>query len=48
MREKFNWKSGLGLKHVFLTIKFLLIVPTHKSALNEEVGQVLLELFLKM
>lgn len=40
---KRDWKSDLGLKHVLLTIKCLLIVPNPESALNEEAGKLLLE-----
>merc|ERR1712018_840735 len=40
---KKDWKSDLGLKHVLLTIKCLLIVPNPESALNEEAGKLLLE-----
>ncbi|QQP38115.1 Ubiquitin-conjugating enzyme E2 S [Caligus rogercresseyi] len=40
---KKDWKSDLGIKHVLLTIKCLLIVPNPESALNEEAGKLLLE-----
>lgn len=40
---KKDWKPDLGLKHVLLTIKCLLIVPNPESALNEEAGKLLLE-----
>ena len=40
---KKDWKSDLGLKHVLLTVKCLLIVPNPESALNEEAGKLLLE-----
>jgi ubiquitin-conjugating enzyme E2 S len=40
---KKDWKPDLGLKHVLLTIKCLLIVPNAESALNEEAGKLLLE-----
>ena len=40
---KKDWKSDLGLKHVLLTIKCLLIVPNPESALNEEAGKLLLD-----
>eukprot|EP01099_Mayorella_cantabrigiensis_P006182 TRINITY_DN5117_c0_g1_i1.p1 TRINITY_DN5117_c0_g1~~TRINITY_DN5117_c0_g1_i1.p1 ORF type:complete len:209 (-),score=52.50 TRINITY_DN5117_c0_g1_i1:117-743(-) len=40
---KKDWKPELGLKHVLLTIKCLLIVPNPESALNEEAGKLLLE-----
>lgn len=38
-----DWKSDLGIKHVLLTIKCLLIVPNAESALNEEAGKLLIE-----
>ncbi|XP_053214745.1 ubiquitin-conjugating enzyme E2 S-like [Panonychus citri] len=40
---KKEWKSDLGIKHILLTIKCLLIVPNPESALNEEAGKLLLE-----
>lgn len=40
---KKDWKPDLGIKHVLLTIKCLLIVPNAESALNEEAGKLLLE-----
>ncbi|RWS16505.1 ubiquitin-conjugating enzyme E2 S-like protein [Dinothrombium tinctorium] len=40
---KKDWNSDLGIKHVLLTIKCLLIVPNPESALNEEAGKLLLE-----
>ncbi|KAL9541630.1 hypothetical protein MBANPS3_009009 [Mucor bainieri] len=40
---KKDWKSELGIEHVLLTIKCLLIVPNPESALNEEAGKLLLE-----
>lgn len=40
---KKDWKPDLGIKHVLLTIKCLLIVPNPESALNEEAGKMLLE-----
>ncbi|KAL2917237.1 hypothetical protein HK105_203302 [Polyrhizophydium stewartii] len=40
---KKDWKSDLGVKHLLLTIKCLLIVPNPESALNEEAGRLLLE-----
>ncbi|KAK4516523.1 uncharacterized protein ATC70_011497 [Mucor velutinosus] len=40
---KKDWKSKLGIEHVLLTIKCLLIVPNPESALNEEAGKLLLE-----
>ena len=40
---KKDWKSELGIGHVLLTIKCLLIHPNAESALNEEAGKLLLE-----
>jgi len=40
---KKDWKSDLGIKHILLTIKCLLIVPNPESALNSEAGKLLLE-----
>ncbi|KAI8369250.1 ubiquitin-conjugating enzyme/RWD-like protein [Radiomyces spectabilis] len=40
---KKDWKPDLGIAHIFLTIKCLLIVPNPESALNEEAGKLLLE-----
>jgi len=40
---KKDWKSDLGIKHVLLTVKCLLIMPNAESALNEEAGKLLLE-----
>ncbi|KAG2235752.1 hypothetical protein INT48_009167 [Thamnidium elegans] len=40
---KKDWKPELGVEHVLLTIKCLLIVPNPESALNEEAGKLLLE-----
>lgn len=40
---KKDWKPDLGIKHILLTIKCLLIVPNAESALNEEAGKMLLE-----
>lgn len=40
---KKDWKCDLGIKHVLLVIKCLLIVPNAESALNEEAGKLLLE-----
>ncbi|CAH3039794.1 unnamed protein product [Pocillopora meandrina] len=40
---KKDWKPDLGVKHILLTIKCLLIVPNPESALNEEAGKLLLE-----
>lgn len=40
---KKDWKPDLGIKHILLTIKCLLIVPNAESALNAEAGKMLLE-----
>uniref|UniRef100_A0A1A9WF61 E2 ubiquitin-conjugating enzyme n=1 Tax=Glossina brevipalpis TaxID=37001 RepID=A0A1A9WF61_9MUSC len=40
---KQDWKPHLGIKHILLTIKCLLIVPNAESALNGEAGKLLLE-----
>lgn len=40
---KKDWKKELGIGHVLLTIKCLLIAPNAESALNEEAGRLLLE-----
>merc|ERR1711953_274259 len=40
---KKDWKPDLGIKHILLTIKCLLIYPNPESALNEEAGKLLLE-----
>ncbi|XP_066568818.1 ubiquitin-conjugating enzyme E2 S [Amia ocellicauda] len=40
---KRDWRPELGLRHVLLTIKCLLIHPNPESALNEEAGRLLLE-----
>jgi ubiquitin-conjugating enzyme E2 S len=40
---KKDWKSNMGIKHILLVIKCLLIVPNAESALNEEAGMLLLE-----
>jgi ubiquitin-conjugating enzyme E2 S len=38
-----DWKPELGIKHILITVKCLLIVPNPESALNEEAGKLLLE-----
>ena len=38
-----DWKKELGINHILLTIKCLLIAPNPESALNEEAGRLLLE-----
>ncbi|KAI9199439.1 ubiquitin-conjugating enzyme/RWD-like protein, partial [Polychytrium aggregatum] len=40
---KKDWSKDLGIAHVLLVIKCLLIVPNPESALNEEAGRLLLE-----
>lgn len=40
---KKDWKADLGLKHILITVKCLLIYPNPESALNEEAGKLLLE-----
>uniref|UniRef100_V9LD29 E2 ubiquitin-conjugating enzyme n=1 Tax=Callorhinchus milii TaxID=7868 RepID=V9LD29_CALMI len=44
---KRDWKPELGIRHVLLTIKCLLIHPNPESALNEEAGRLLLEAYDK-
>ncbi|XP_075814652.1 ubiquitin-conjugating enzyme E2 S-A-like [Microtus pennsylvanicus] len=40
---KRDWTAELGIRHVLLTIKCLLIHPNPESALNEEASRLLLE-----
>lgn len=40
---KKDWKPDLGIKHILITIKCLLIAPNPESALNAEAGKMLLE-----
>nr|XP_047143888.1 ubiquitin-conjugating enzyme E2 S isoform X2 [Hydra vulgaris] len=40
---KKDWNADLGLKHILITVKCLLIYPNPESALNEEAGKLLLE-----
>jgi ubiquitin-conjugating enzyme E2 S len=40
---KKDWKPELGLRHVLVVIRCLLIEPYPESALNEEAGKLLLE-----
>ncbi|CAM6036170.1 unnamed protein product [Sphagnum compactum] len=40
---KKDWKPTLGLRHVLLVIRCLLIEPFPESALNEEAGKMLME-----
>ncbi|KAL5109828.1 Ubiquitin-conjugating enzyme E2 S [Taenia crassiceps] len=40
---KKEWKPDLGLRHILMTIRCLLIAPNPESALNEEAGKLLLE-----
>jgi ubiquitin-conjugating enzyme E2 S len=40
---KRDWKADLGIRHVLMVIRCLLIEPYPESALNEEAGKALLE-----
>mmetsp|Transcript_27216 Transcript_27216/g.70108 ORF Transcript_27216/g.70108 Transcript_27216/m.70108 type:complete len:127 (+) Transcript_27216:293-673(+) len=40
---KKDWSPALGIKHVLMVIRCLLIEPYPESALNEEAGKLLLE-----
>ncbi|EGG23586.1 ubiquitin-conjugating enzyme E2 S [Cavenderia fasciculata] len=40
---KKDWSEDLGIKHILLTIKCLLIVPNAESSLNEDASRLLLE-----
>eukprot|EP00123_Amoebidium_parasiticum_P022762 comp9439_c0_seq1/m.4496 comp9439_c0_seq1/g.4496 ORF comp9439_c0_seq1/g.4496 comp9439_c0_seq1/m.4496 type:complete len:223 (-) comp9439_c0_seq1:24-692(-) len=40
---KKDWKPDMGIQHILLTVKCLLIVPNPESALNDEAGRLLLE-----
>ncbi|CAM6129434.1 unnamed protein product [Calypogeia fissa] len=40
---KKDWKPTLGLRHVLLVVRCLLIEPFPESALNEEAGKMLME-----
>jgi len=40
---KKDWKPDMGIRHILLVIKCLLVVPNPESALNEEAGKLLLE-----
>eukprot|EP01113_Clastostelium_recurvatum_P035959 TRINITY_DN5068_c0_g1_i2.p1 TRINITY_DN5068_c0_g1~~TRINITY_DN5068_c0_g1_i2.p1 ORF type:complete len:208 (+),score=40.58 TRINITY_DN5068_c0_g1_i2:27-626(+) len=40
---KKDWKEDLGISHILLTIKCLLIVPNPESALNEEASRLMLD-----
>jgi len=42
---KKDWTEDMGIKHILLTVKCLLIVPNPESALNEEAGRLLLECY---
>ncbi|KAF2355753.1 Ubiquitin domain [Trinorchestia longiramus] len=42
---KKDWSPSLGIKHVLLVIRCLLIQPNAESALNEEAGKLLLEAY---
>lgn len=40
---KKDWKAELGVRHILLVVRCLLIEPFAESALNEEAGRLLLE-----
>ena len=40
---KRDWKPDLGLRHILMVIRCLLIEPFPESALNEEAGKLLME-----
>eukprot|EP01091_Cochliopodium_minus_P006239 TRINITY_DN16115_c0_g1_i1.p1 TRINITY_DN16115_c0_g1~~TRINITY_DN16115_c0_g1_i1.p1 ORF type:complete len:213 (+),score=72.34 TRINITY_DN16115_c0_g1_i1:98-736(+) len=40
---KRDWKETLGIQHIVITIKCLMIEPNPDSALNEDAGKLLLE-----
>lgn len=40
---KRDWKPDMGLRHVLVIVRCLLIEPFPESALNEEAGKLLLE-----
>ncbi|XP_046912706.2 ubiquitin-conjugating enzyme E2 S [Dermatophagoides farinae] len=40
---KKDWNENMGIKHILLVIKCLLIVPNPESALNEDAAKLLLE-----
>ena len=40
---KRDWARDLGLRHVLLVVRCLLVEPFPESALNEEAGKLLLE-----
>ncbi|EZA55988.1 ubiquitin-conjugating enzyme E2 S isoform X1 [Ooceraea biroi] len=40
---KKDWKPDLGIQHILLAVKCLLIVPNPESALNPEAGRLLFE-----
>jgi len=42
---KKDWIEDLGIEHILLTIKCLLIAPNPESSLNEEAGRLLLEAY---
>lgn len=42
---KKDWNPNLGIRHIFMVIRCLLIQPNPESALNEEAGQLLLEAY---
>eukprot|EP01133_Synstelium_polycarpum_P004091 gene4091-4771_t len=42
---KKDWSEDLGIKHILLTIKCLLIVPNPESSLNEDASRLLLDAY---
>eukprot|EP01111_Echinosteliopsis_oligospora_P008226 TRINITY_DN2374_c0_g1_i1.p1 TRINITY_DN2374_c0_g1~~TRINITY_DN2374_c0_g1_i1.p1 ORF type:complete len:222 (+),score=81.90 TRINITY_DN2374_c0_g1_i1:67-732(+) len=40
---KKDWKEDLGIKHILLTIKCLMIVPNPESSLNEDASRIMLD-----
>jgi len=42
---KKDWNPGLGIRHILMVIRCLLIQPNPESALNEEAGKLLLEAY---
>jgi len=42
---KKDWNPKLGIKHILMVVRCLLIQPNPESALNEEAGQLLLEAY---
>lgn len=42
---KRDWNEKLGVKHILIAVRSLMIVPNYDSALNEEAGRQILESF---